>query len=227
MPVADDSFCRCNPAHACAPSRPLALGKRGPNCGKLYQLSRRRSFWEKERKSAEASQLARGKFCVRIREIPEPSYIAKTRIEQFPISHPINKHNVSLRERYRLQRLIARSISRASSSHSASPRTRFPAAYIPIHERVFARVFTTLTCPAVVSRNDEVAATAINTWPVVNAPRAPGLCLFGPAFPPTPPPRSRAPLPRFSFPAFRSEIPEPKPTPRKRAKEPPHRRPVV
>lgn len=42
--------------------------------------------------------------------------------------------------------------------------------------RVFAKVFTILMS-RVVSRNDE-AATPINTWPVVNVSRAPGLCLF-------------------------------------------------
>lgn len=42
---------------------------------------------------------------------------------------------------------------------------------------MFAKVFITLV-PGVVSRNDEAAATAINTWLVVNVSRAPGLCLF-------------------------------------------------
>lgn len=67
----------------------------------------------------------------------------------------------------------------------------------------------------VVSRNDEAAATAINTWPVVNVSRAPGLCLFG----------------RVSFVSFSFLFPLslfcfsfgnscPKPTPRKRPRIP-------
>lgn len=83
-----------------------------------------------------------------------------------------------------LEKLITHSIFSSSSFRSCSgtkPKVFyeffFPSTP-PQYLRVFAKVFITLVL-VVVSRNDEAAATAINTWPVVNVSRAPGLCLFG------------------------------------------------
>lgn len=82
------------------------------------------------------------------------------------------------------EKLITHSIFSSSSFRSCSdtkPKVFyeffFPSTP-PQYLRVFAKVFITLVL-VVVSRNDEAAATAINTWPVVNVSRAPGLCLFG------------------------------------------------
>lgn len=85
----------------------------------------------------------------------------------------------------------------------------------PIHRRLFARVFTTLTCSGVVSRNDARSPPPqLTPGRSLTCLRLPGFAFSAPRYflrlfhrvRPLPPSLCSP------FPAFRSEIPEPKPT---------------